>query len=93
MGPRIKPRITVTVDPDMLDEVDIYIREHAGADRSQVIGEALRCWYASLLREALIRQHAAPRSSEEMKERADWKRIRAARMPHLERKYRQHGAE
>ncbi|MDP2937281.1 MAG: ribbon-helix-helix domain-containing protein [Dehalococcoidia bacterium] len=80
MAQRIKPRITVTVDPDMLEEVDTYIQEHAGTDRSQIVDEALRCWYAYVLHEALVRQHSAPKSPEEREERAVWKRIRAAQM-------------
>ena len=81
MAQRVRPRITVTVDADMLDEVDAFIREHEGADRSQVVGEALRCWYAGVLAEALERQHSAPKSAEEVEERAAWKRIRAAQRP------------
>ncbi len=91
MAQRIRPRITVTVDPDMLEEIDSYIQEHAGTDRSQVVDEALRCWYARVLHEALVRQHSAPRSPEELEERAAWKRIRAAQMPHLGHKYHVHG--
>ncbi|MBI4321106.1 MAG: hypothetical protein HY675_21665 [Chloroflexi bacterium] len=84
---RTKPRITVTVDPDMLDEIDSFIRENAGTDRSGVLADALRCWYAQRLHEALVQQHAAPKSPEEIEERAAWKRIRAAQMPRSERKY------
>jgi hypothetical protein len=80
------------VDPDMLEEIDSYVKEHQGTDRSRVVDEALRCWYASTLREALAKQHSAPRSPEELEERAAWKRIRAAQMSHLERKYHRHQA-
>jgi metal-responsive CopG/Arc/MetJ family transcriptional regulator len=62
MGRRAKARITISVDPDMLAEIDAYVREHEGTDRSRVIGEALRGWYANVLRETLIRQDAAPKS-------------------------------
>lgn len=88
MAQRSRPRITVTVDPEMLDEVDAYIREHEGADRSGIVDEALRCWYARLLHEALERQHSAPRSPEEMEERKAWKRVREAQLPSMDRKYR-----
>ena len=80
MAQRVRPRITVTVDPGMLKEVDTYIQEHEGTDRSQVVDEALRCWYARILHEALVKQHSAPRSPEELEERAAWKSIRAAQM-------------
>lgn len=88
MPQRVKPRITVTVDPDMLEEVDTYIRENAGTDRSQVLDEALRCWFARRLHEALVRQHSAPKSPEEIEERSAWKRIRVAQMVSMDRQYR-----
>jgi metal-responsive CopG/Arc/MetJ family transcriptional regulator len=84
---RNRPRITVTIDPGMLEEVDAYIQAHNGIDRSQVIDEALRCWYAHQIREALIEQHSADRSSEESEERLAWRRVRAAAVSRLERKY------
>jgi hypothetical protein len=62
----------------MLDEIDEYIREHQGVDRSQIVDEALRCWYASQLSDALTKQHSAERSSEESEERSAWRRIRQA---------------
>lgn len=86
---RARPRITVTVDPDMLHEVDAYLQQHEDADRSQIVDKGLRLWYAELMRQALVRQHAAPRSPEELEERAAWKRIRAAQLPHMLRKYDQ----
>lgn len=91
MAQRNKSRITITVDPAMLEEVDSYIQEHEGTDRSEIVNVALRCWYARLLHEALVRQHSAPKSPEELEERAAWKRIRAAQMAHLGRKYDLHG--
>ena len=91
MAQRNKPRITITVDPDMLEEIDTYIQEHQGTDRSQIVDEALRCWYASMLHEALVRQHSAPKSPDELEERAAWKRIRAAQMPRMDRKYHLRG--
>ncbi len=90
MAQRTRPRITITVDPNMLEEVDAYVREHQGTDRSQVMDEALRCWYANLIHEALLLQHSALRTPEELEERATWKRVRAAQLPHLLRKYEQH---
>ncbi len=91
MAQRTRPRITITVDPDMLEQVDSYIEEHEGADRSRIVDEALRCWYTGVLHEALVKQHSAPKSPDELEERAAWKRIREAQMPGLRRKYQQHG--
>lgn len=86
MAQRIRPRITVTVDPDMLEEVDNYVEEHKGSDRSKVVDEALRYWYAQILHEALVKQHVAPKSPEELEERAAWKRIREAQASRRSRK-------
>jgi len=91
MALRTRPRITITVDPDMLEEVDTYVQEHAGTDRSRVVHEALRCWYARVLHESLITQHSARKSTEELAERAAWKRIRAAQSLRAEHKYQRHG--
>ncbi len=86
MARRTRPRITVTIDPDILEEVDTYIEEHSGTDRSQIVDEALRCWYAQTLHEALIRQHSAPKSPEELEQRLAWKRIRAEQALRLQHK-------
>lgn len=86
MPGRTRPRITVTIDPDLLEEVDGYIREHMGTDRSGIVDEALRCWYAQTLHEALMRQHSASRSPEELEERLGWKRIRAEQSLRLRHK-------
>jgi Arc/MetJ-type ribon-helix-helix transcriptional regulator len=80
MTQRTKSRITVTIDPGMLEEIDRYVEEHGGTDRSKVVGEALQCWYARILNKALVRQHSAPKSAEELADRAAWKRIRAAQL-------------
>jgi hypothetical protein len=80
MARRNRPTIILAVDPNMLDEVDAYINEHEGLDRSQVVNDALRIWYERILQEALARQHSAPKSPEEPEERAAWKRIRAAKL-------------
>lgn len=89
MAKRVRPRITVTVDPDMLDEVDAFIQEHEGTDRSQVVDKALRCWYAGILADALERQHAEPKSAVELEERAAWKRIRAAQLTRKAHEFRE----
>src|SRR5437764_1093377 len=59
MARRTKSRITITIDPAMLKEIDEYVEEHKETDRSKVVGEALQTWYAQALHEALVRQHSA----------------------------------
>lgn len=81
----------MTVDPDILEEVDAYIQEHDGADRSGIVDEALRCWYSQMLHQALLEQHSAPRSPEELEERRAWKGIRAAQSERLRLKHQRPG--
>lgn len=40
---RNRSRVSVTVDPDLLDEVDTFAAQHR-ADRSSVFDDALRLW-------------------------------------------------
>lgn len=85
--PRTRRRITVTVDPEMLEEIDTYIRDHAGMDRSRLVDEALRCWHDRTLHQAIMRQHSATKSAEEVEERLAWRRIRAAQSLRVQRKH------
>jgi metal-responsive CopG/Arc/MetJ family transcriptional regulator len=39
-------KVSVTVDPEVLHEVDNYVGEHDGLDRSKVVDEALALWLA-----------------------------------------------
>jgi metal-responsive CopG/Arc/MetJ family transcriptional regulator len=89
MASRTKPRVTITVDPDLLTAVDRYVEDHqeTGTDRSGVVDEALRLWCREQLRQALVAQYSAPRSEEELAEAADWARIREAATVDLIRRY------
>jgi Arc/MetJ-type ribon-helix-helix transcriptional regulator len=86
---RTKPRVTVTLDPELLTAIDHYVSEHQGegVDRSGVVSEALRLWWREQLRQELRAQYLAPRSEEELVEAADWARIRAAAADDLMRTY------
>jgi hypothetical protein len=89
MATRMKPRVTVTVDPDALSAVDRFVEEHreTGADRSGVFDEALRLWRREQRRLALIEQYSGPQSEEELAEVADWARIRDAAAVDFIRRY------
>ncbi len=89
MTRRPKPRVTVTVDPDLLSAIDRYIDEHqeTGINRSAVVNEALRLWFREQRRQALVEQYSAPRSEEELAEAADWANIRAAAFASFARRY------
>ncbi len=80
MRQRTKPRVTITLDPDLLAVVDQYVAEHQseGIDRSGVVSEALRRWYSERLQEALRAQYLAHQSEQELAEAEAWTRIRDA---------------
>ena len=59
MAQRHRVKISATVDPELLDGVDAYIREHPDRDRSKVIDEALLLWLAQEQQRAMIEQYVA----------------------------------
>lgn len=70
-------KIGATLDPELIAAVDRYVEEHPGVDRSGVIDDALRLWYAERQRNAMERQFSAPASRSERDERAAWRTIQA----------------
>lgn len=90
---RGRQKVSVTVDPDLLGEVDAFVQEHEGTDRSKVFDEALRCWIAGRQKMALREQFAAPLSGEEEEGLREWREIQAAQFPYLLRKYEQRDHE
>jgi hypothetical protein len=74
---RRRPKITATLDPDLLASVDAYVAAHPDLDRSAVIDEALRLWRAHELERAMEAQFAAP-DGVEPTERQDWDQLRRA---------------
>lgn len=79
-------KVGATLDPELVAAVDRYVEEHPGSDRSRVIDEALRLWYARRQDEAMERQFSAPRSRRETEEREAWKSIQAAAAQRVFRK-------
>ena len=92
MAHRTKPRVTVTLDPDLLSAVDRYVDEHQaeGVDRSGVLDEALRLWCRERLRQAMRAQYLAPGSEAELAEGAAWARIRDVAGADFVRRYDEH---
>ena len=75
-GRRVK--VGATLDPELIAAVDKYVDEHGDTDRSTVIDEALRLWYARQQELALERQLTAPQSARERAEGRRWASIRRA---------------
>jgi metal-responsive CopG/Arc/MetJ family transcriptional regulator len=76
-GPR-RVKVGATLDPELVAAVDRYVEAHGETDRSAVIDDALRLWYARQQDLAMERALLAPRSKRELAEAEDWRRIRHA---------------
>jgi hypothetical protein len=76
-GYRRRPKITATLDPDLLASVDAYVADHPDLDRSAVIDEALRLWRARELERAMAAQFSAP-DGVDSTERQGWDQLRRA---------------
>ena len=72
---RRRVKIGATLDPTVLGAVDAFIRGHPGLDRSAVIDEALRLWWAQQQDTEMEEQFGAPVSTVEREERSAWKAI------------------
>jgi hypothetical protein len=73
---RRRVRISATVDPLLAQAVDAYVAAHAGLDRSAVINDALRLWYAHQQDLAIAAQYAADAERPPDNEWAAWQAIR-----------------
>lgn len=75
---RQRRKISVTVDPELLNSVDAFVADHPQWDRSRVFDHALYLWCARLQDQAMEAQFREPESAAETEEQAAWTRIRAA---------------
>ena len=75
---RVRTKISITVDPALLREVDSYIAANPGMDRSKVIDAALLQWYGVQQEAAIAAQHQRPIGDDERRERDDWRAIQRA---------------
>lgn len=71
-------KISVSVDPALLQEVDAFIRQHPRITRSAVIDQALRLWRLRRLEEALLLQYSTPLTPAQQEEQATWDAIHRA---------------
>src|SRR5947208_9951408 len=78
---RRRPKVTATLDPDLLASVDAYVAAHPDLDRSTVIDQALRLWHARELELALAVQFATP-DGVDPAERHAWDQLRYAATAH-----------
>lgn len=77
-GPnRRRPKVTATLDPDLLAAVDAHVAAHPELDRSAVLDQALRLWQARELERAMQAQFAAS-DGVDPAERQAWDALRQA---------------
>jgi hypothetical protein len=81
LASRRRPKVTATLDPDLLASVDAYVAVHPDLDRSAVIDEALRLWGAHQLEVAMAAQFASP-DGVDPAERHAWDQLRRAATAH-----------
>lgn len=78
LSARRRTKIGATIDPQLAAAVDAYVEAHPGTDRSGVIDDALRLWYAHHQALAMAAQFRAPTAASENAERQAWKAVRIA---------------
>jgi hypothetical protein len=74
-GARKRPKVTATLDPELLAAVDAHVAAHPELDRSAVLDEALRLWRTRELERAMDRQFSE-RDGVSSDERMAWDAVR-----------------
>jgi hypothetical protein len=72
---RRRAKISITLDPGLLNAVDHYVQSRTGLDRSKVMETALQSWYQARQEEAMIEQFKGPELRDESELRS-WRKIR-----------------
>ena len=73
-----RKRVTVSVEPSLLQEVDTFVAGHQEFDRSKVFDEALALWYAARQQEAMVEQYSQSPTEQEAAEIDAWRDIQEA---------------
>ena len=75
-----KTKITITLSPDLVRQLDALLDTPEAGSRSRMVEEALRCWLENRAQEELERQteeYYLSLSGAERKEDKQWSRIAA----------------
>jgi metal-responsive CopG/Arc/MetJ family transcriptional regulator len=75
---RRRVKVSVTISPEILRAVDAFVSQHPDTDRSNVVEDALECWYAQQLDLAMEQQFRSQVPASAVEERAGWRRIQDA---------------
>ncbi|TMC47649.1 MAG: hypothetical protein E6J14_14880 [Chloroflexi bacterium] len=71
--PRVK--VSLSLDPLLIRDVDAYVEMHEDSDRSKVVDEALQLWSAAQQRSAMELQFADEGEADPA-ELDDWRKVR-----------------
>lgn len=74
---RRRAKISITLDPALLNAVDLYVQSRTDMDRSKVMEAALQHWYRARQDDAMIDQFSGAEAAESGEHRS-WRRIRRA---------------
>ena len=76
VGPgRRRAKVSVTIDPQLLSAVDLYVPKHADTDRSKVMETALHDWYRARQDEDMTEQFSGT-DLVDPDERQSWRKLR-----------------
>ena len=73
-----KGKVTVSIDPELVEVVDRQVRAHHAGSRSAVVEEALRLWWLEQRRHAIeegVAVYYRSRSRRERQEDQAWTRL------------------
>jgi Arc/MetJ-type ribon-helix-helix transcriptional regulator len=68
-------KVSLSLDPLLIRDVDAYVEAHVDADRSKVVDEALRLWSAAQQRAAMELQFADDGATDAVEQDA-WRQLR-----------------
>ena len=78
MRDAVKEKVTVSLDPELVDVVDQEVRAHHAGSRSAVVEDALRLWRVEQQRHAIeqgVETYYRSRSPKEQQEDRAWTRV------------------
>ncbi len=75
-------KVSLSLDPAVLDYLDTYISAHPTVNRSRVVELAVREFRQRQIEAELEAQYAEPESEEIQRELEDWRHIRRAAARH-----------
>ena len=78
MGNAVKEKVTMSLDPELVQAVDREVRARHANSRSAVMEEALRLWQAAQRRRAIeegVETYYQTRSEKERREDRNWTRL------------------